>query len=684
LAKVSPARKIAFEILLKIDAGEGFADELLRRSEVSDLSERDRALATEIVMGVLRWRGEIDDRLERLSGKAIGSLDREVITALRMGIYQIVFLERIPKSAAVNESVELTKLARKRSAAGLVNAVLRKCEPVGFPLRHGADVLNDVEFSAAVGRTLPPWLLERWESNFGAEAANRLAWMGTQVPATTLRITSCTPEPDEVIGKLEEKGFKVRRGRYARQALIVESGEAAAARIAEELGLAVQDEASQLVAELVGVRAGDRVLDVCAAPGMKTSLLADAVGEGLIVACDPSARRLRTMRKLLPRLTQNAKAVRPVRLDATEQLPFNRQFDRILVDAPCSGTGTLARNPEIKWRLAPEDLPRLAAIQSKILANALAALAPGGRLVYATCSLEPEENEIVVERVLASAAGFRRLGREELVKSFPKLGPLIDENGYFRTRPDLHGMDGFFAAAITRQVVLNPQGLSDISAIGEDSKSVRKTGQRRCATNTSSDFANIGAKHLEKEDIMYLKGKKIAVLVADQYQELEVWYPLLRFREDGAETVAVGAAAGKTYESKKGYPIVADKSVGDVSAADFDAVVIPGGWAPDFLRQDERMVRLVRDMFNAGKVVAAICHGGWLLCSADVVRGRKATCFTAIKDDMIHAGAKYVDEEVAVDGNLITSRKPTDLPAFCQEIARALSAQPVAQRAGKA
>ena len=181
-----------------------------------------------------------------------------------------------------------------------------------------------------------------------------------------------------------------------------------------------------------------------------------------------------------------------------------------------------------------------------------------------------------------------------------------------------------------------------------------------------------------------LKGKMIAVLVADQYQELEVWYPLLRFREDGATTITVGAEAGKTYDSKKGYPVIADKSVGDVKAADFDAVVIPGGWAPDILRQDERMVALVRDMHKAGKVVAAICHGGWLLCSAGIVEGRKATCFTAIKDDMIHAGAQYVDEEVAVDGNLITSRKPTDLPAFCRQIAVALSGQAVAKHAGKA
>ena len=195
---------------------------------------------------------------------------------------------------------------------------------------------------------------------------------------------------------------------------------------------------------------------------------------------------------------------------------------------------------------------------------------------------------------------------------------------------------------------------------------------------------NISDKFWFREGAMDLRGKRIAVLAADLYQEMEVWYPLLRFREDGAETVAVGAEAGKTYSSKKGYPVVADQSIANVHGKDFDAVVIPGGWAPDTLRQDERMLNFVREMDKAGKVVAAICHAGWVLCSADVLRGRKVTCFKAIKDDMIHAGAEYVNEEVVVDGNLISSRMPTDLPAFCREIAKALKTHAVGHQAAKA
>jgi len=169
-----------------------------------------------------------------------------------------------------------------------------------------------------------------------------------------------------------------------------------------------------------------------------------------------------------------------------------------------------------------------------------------------------------------------------------------------------------------------------------------------------------------------LNGKTVAILVENLYQELEVWYPLLRLREAGARVVTVGQEARQTYTSKHGYPVTADRALAQVSAGELDALVIPGGYAPDILRRYPKALDLVRDMNAAGKIVAAICHAAWVLCSAGILKGRRATCFFAIKDDLIHAGASYVDEEVVVDRNLITSRKPDDLPAFCREIIAAL------------
>jgi 16S rRNA (cytosine967-C5)-methyltransferase len=450
VAQVSPARQIAFDVLVHVEGGRAFAADLLESRKASALGEADRRLATEIVMGVLRWRGEIDFRLEELSGKSLSSFDPEVAAVLRMGIYQIAFLEKVPKSAAVNESVELAKLARKRSAAGLVNAVLRKCGPSPIqPEPSDTNRLSEAALASA-RRAVPSWLLERWGKNYGYDAAVSLARASTQIPSTTLRVTSLSNASAVIQERLREKGVEVREGRYAPGALVVERGRGLNPEAARELGLAIQDEASQLAPALLAVRRGMRVLDLCAAPGLKTSLLADAVGDGMLVACDVSKARLRMMKRLLPHFTANLKPIQTVQLTASQELPFREKFDRILVDAPCSGTGTLARNPEIKWRLRPEDLERLPRLQARILRNALGLLATGGRLAYVTCSLEAEENERVVENVLPNVSGCRLLGRQELSEEFPRLASLFDAHGYFHTRPDRDGMDGFFAAVISR------------------------------------------------------------------------------------------------------------------------------------------------------------------------------------------------------------------------------------------
>lgn len=401
-------------------------------------------------MGVLRWRGELDFQSQRLAGKPLKYFDPEIATILRLGIYQICFLEKIPKSAVVNEAVELSKAAGKRSAAGLVNAVLRKCE--SLPCRPSAMRFeeSDVETKEMACRSFPSWLLQRWSRHFGSEAAKSLAWAGNTVPRTTIRVSTNGGDLGEVERQLAEEGVTTRPGQYARQALVVESGNVQSTKAARERRVVIQDEASQLVGTLLAPEAGQHLLDLCAAPGIKTGQLATALGKGMLVACDLSARRLRTLAKLLPKSVPAGLGIHLVRLDATHVLPFGRRFVRILLDVPCSGTGTLARNPEIKWRLVPADLVRLAEIQTKMLRNALEVLEPGGRLVYATCSLEPEENERVVESVLQESAGYRSLTAQEISAEFPALGSLFDSRGYFRTRPDLHAMDGFFAAVVTR------------------------------------------------------------------------------------------------------------------------------------------------------------------------------------------------------------------------------------------
>ena len=179
---------------------------------------------------------------------------------------------------------------------------------------------------------------------------------------------------------------------------------------------------------------------------------------------------------------------------------------------------------------------------------------------------------------------------------------------------------------------------------------------------------------------MELKGKKIAILVDNLYQEMELWYPYFRLQEAGAEVVAVGAKAGETYTSKLGYPVKSQRSYDEARAADFDGVVVPGGYAPDHIRRHPAAIKFVKDLDAQGKLVAAICHAPWVLCSADILQGRRATCFFAIKDDVIHAGAHYEDAEVVVDGNLVTSRKPEDLPAFCRAALEVLTAAPVLAR----
>jgi 16S rRNA (cytosine967-C5)-methyltransferase len=390
---VSLARKAAFAILLKVEERGAFVDELLHGGRLEDLAERDRALASEIVLGTLRRWGAIDWMLEKPARKGVAELDAEVRTALRMGAYQLRYLDRIPPHAAVGESVELVKRGPRAKAAGFVNAVLRRAGPL-------PDESREAELNH------PAWLVERWERNLGPEAARALMRVNLERPETWLRLNKQF-DLDETVARLQSEGVESEPAETPWTRRLI-SGRPEHTSAWREGRLRIQDAGSQAIVPLLGLEPGMTLADVCAAPGGKTQHAIEILGSANgVVACDLYPARLRLMRELgfyEPAL---------VALDAARPLPFRRAFDRVLVDAPCSGTGTLGRNPDLKWRLAPGDIARMAERQAAILNQALDAVTPGGALVYATCSLEPEENEGVVEAVLASRPEWRIIERLE-------------------------------------------------------------------------------------------------------------------------------------------------------------------------------------------------------------------------------------------------------------------------------
>ncbi|MFZ3266820.1 MAG: 16S rRNA (cytosine(967)-C(5))-methyltransferase RsmB [Terriglobales bacterium] len=461
---VSPARAAAIEILLKVEREQSYASELLHSARFAKLSTADHGLATELVMGVVRWRSLLDLRLAGASSQKLERLDAEVLVALRLGLYQLQFLSRIPARAAIFESVELVKAARKSSAAPFVNAVLRKFASTPSPEGvRGCNVVEDVFatiHSSADVRTLaknaahPEWLVARWAEIYGLEAARQICAHNQQAPRTAIHIYNGqsgfqSPVFDS-IDKLAGAGIQLGPGRLLSAARTVLAGDLTGTDAYRRGRISIQDEASQLVALLVG--RGEKILDCCAAPGGKTALLAQRNPRSTVVASELHPHRARLLVSLVRRPN-----VRVIAADA-RQLPFSTAFDRVLVDAPCSGTGTLARNPESKWRLTTRDLEDLQSRQIAILRSALAQLAKGGRLVYSTCSLEREENEKVVEHALSGASDLSiadcRTELEQLRKSGELCAADIDSllaGRCLRTIPGVHPCDGFFAAIITKK-----------------------------------------------------------------------------------------------------------------------------------------------------------------------------------------------------------------------------------------
>jgi 16S rRNA (cytosine967-C5)-methyltransferase len=393
--------------------------------------------------------------------KATKTLDVEVRTALRLGVYQLLFLDRVPARAAVHESVELVKRARKRSAATLVNAILRKAAKEPFPGNSPADAVAklfpaDLPLAERLGiqYSHPTWIVERWVRIYGEERTRSLLQANNRVPVLSGYLLDPQRRGEATLS-LQKSGCRVQPGKLLRDAWVFEGGNPSACEAVRQGWVAIQDEASQAVAHLLAVDPGNTVLDLCAAPGGKTLLLAQAAGpKGHVIAADLHEHRVRSMRERFG--LAGVRNVELLVLDGSQPLPFKQQFDRILVDVPCSGTGTLARHPEIRWKVMADDLRDLHGRQVRLLQNALPHLAPNGRLVYSTCSLEPEENEFVVREVLDALGGAFKIADplvsiENILQPSVQATSVVSADGFFRTFPPDHGTDGFFAAVIERR-----------------------------------------------------------------------------------------------------------------------------------------------------------------------------------------------------------------------------------------
>ena len=364
---ISPARSVAFQALLEVEEGAYAADTL--RAHARGLDPRDAALASQIVFGTLRFRAQLDHLLEHYSGKAPRKLDVEVREALRTAIFQLRYLERLPPHAVVHEAVELVK-ATKRSAAGFANAVLRKVNRDSLPWPDRATELS-----------CPGWLLERWSAHFGEAASTGIAASALDPPKPYIRVAPGSPIPSNLTVEATDVPGCFRL------------------LSPPDPGIPTHDIGSQSILPLLDLQPGQTYLDLCAAPGNKTRQALETP-LNLAVACDIRYRRLRASELDCPRVV----------LDGRKPLPFSRRFDRIFIDAPCSGTGTIGRNPEIKWRVQSSDFARFGESQLELLREAVPFLGPGGKLLYATCSLEREENEDVIQRFCAAEPAVRLEG----------------------------------------------------------------------------------------------------------------------------------------------------------------------------------------------------------------------------------------------------------------------------------
>lgn len=440
-------RQAACETLLRIKKEGGFADRLIDNELSSGiLTGPDRGLYAELVFGVLRRQGTLDHILQQLLEKPMVELDPLALVILRIGLYQLTCLDRIPESAAVNESVNLAKLITP-GTSGLINAVLRnylrRRETISFP-----DITANPAAAIAARHSQPEWLVERWIEQLGVAEARQLAEASSQQPPLTLRVNTLRSTREELLQEFEKQGIETTPCSFSPDGITIAGRHTISTLPGFDAGLfAVQDEASQLAGWLLGAEPGERIWDACCAPGGKSCHIAQLMDDrGELIATDISRSKLTLVQDNVRRLGISSISTAVADLHQPDTFP-DGYFDRILLDAPCSGLGVIRRNPEAKWRLFSGDITRLAAVQKTLLNNAVTRLKPGGTLLYSTCSTSEAENELVVEDFLLHHPEFVL---ENLNDLFPAWRELFAFYGMFRVWPHRHGMDGFFAARIRR------------------------------------------------------------------------------------------------------------------------------------------------------------------------------------------------------------------------------------------
>lgn len=459
--KVSQSRKIAFKVLLRFEKREiRFLKESLNRCiDDSKLKREDIALATDISYGVIRWRGLLDSEITKFSKKKLSSIDVEVLVILRMAIYQILFLDRIPERAVVDEAARLAYFCRKRSAVDFINGILReyirrdKGQVARVAMSNEQRVMSKALSSADISTySHPEWMVERWIKRFGFDGAQRLCQFNNTIPPNTIRVNTTKISSDQLLKLFKENGFDCEPSKYFEDGLIVSSLQGISKNLLFEKGyFYIQDEASMLVSKILNPREGEKILDLCAAPGGKATHIAQIMGKtGSIIAVDNDLRRLQMIEENCMRM--GITMIKTVCGDGKDSSAlFKKKFDRVLVDAPCSGTGILRRNPEIKWVRSYKDIVSLKKSQTELLAKASECVNTNGILVYSTCSAEAEENQEVVEAFLA---GHKNFVLENVRNEVPhEAKKFITGEGYFYSIPAIEenpSMDIFFMAKMKR------------------------------------------------------------------------------------------------------------------------------------------------------------------------------------------------------------------------------------------